>query len=177
MKQVANSAASLILRPWRWRRNVLPKKRWVSNGLYGVIFQVIELFITTAVRTSNPTDLKIHASDTKSLLNYYESVQFTAYSYNSLSLRFNMMLHSPVPTGTPSLKFIIWDILVILMGNKYILIIYHAEFEFLLVWSSMFRNSAFYLEFLTSENRNCLPSYWNSCPEIVDLHAIYIPCL
>jgi hypothetical protein len=36
------------------------------------------------------------------------------------------------PTGTPYLKFT-RDILVILTGNEYILIIYHAELLFLLV--------------------------------------------
>jgi hypothetical protein len=30
------------------------KLRFISNGLHGVIYQKIENFITTAVRTSNP---------------------------------------------------------------------------------------------------------------------------
>jgi hypothetical protein len=34
---------------------VPPKHRLTSNGLHGVISQKIEIFITTAVRTSNPT--------------------------------------------------------------------------------------------------------------------------
>jgi hypothetical protein len=35
---------------------VVPPKRWMTfNGLHGVISQKIELFITTAVRTSNLT--------------------------------------------------------------------------------------------------------------------------
>jgi hypothetical protein len=38
----------------RWGRYVLPKRRLTFNGLHGVIFQKIESFITTAVRTSNP---------------------------------------------------------------------------------------------------------------------------
>jgi hypothetical protein len=33
----------LILPPWRWRRHVLPKRRLSFNGLYGVIFQKIDL--------------------------------------------------------------------------------------------------------------------------------------
>jgi hypothetical protein len=49
--------AWLTLRPWRWRRHVPPKRRLSSNGLHGVISQKIELFITNAVRTSNPTCL------------------------------------------------------------------------------------------------------------------------
>jgi hypothetical protein len=44
-----------LLRPWRWRRHFPPKCRLTFNWLHGVISQKIELFITTAVRTSNPT--------------------------------------------------------------------------------------------------------------------------
>jgi hypothetical protein len=47
--------ARLILRPWRWERYVPPKRLLTFNGLHGVISQKIVLFITTAVRTSNPT--------------------------------------------------------------------------------------------------------------------------
>jgi hypothetical protein len=42
--------ARLILRPWRWRRYVPPKRRLTLNVLQGVISQKIEVFITTAVR-------------------------------------------------------------------------------------------------------------------------------
>jgi hypothetical protein len=34
--------------------HVLPKRPWIFNELHGVISQKIELFITTAMRTSNP---------------------------------------------------------------------------------------------------------------------------
>jgi hypothetical protein len=44
-----------ILRPWRWRRYVPPKRRVQLNVLHGVISQKMILFITTAVKTSNPT--------------------------------------------------------------------------------------------------------------------------
>jgi hypothetical protein len=47
--------ARLILLPWRWRQYVPPKRQLTLNGLHGVIFQKIVLFITSAVRTSNPT--------------------------------------------------------------------------------------------------------------------------
>jgi hypothetical protein len=47
----------LIFRPWRWRRYVPPKRRLTLNGLHGVISEKIVLFITTAVRTSNPTKI------------------------------------------------------------------------------------------------------------------------
>jgi hypothetical protein len=47
--------AWFILRPWRRRRHVPPKRRLTFNGLHGVISQKIELFLTTAVRTANDT--------------------------------------------------------------------------------------------------------------------------
>jgi hypothetical protein len=47
--------AWLIFRPWRWRRYVPPKRRLTFNGLHGVVSQKMVLFISTAVRTSNPT--------------------------------------------------------------------------------------------------------------------------
>jgi hypothetical protein len=47
--------ARLIRRPWRWRRYFSPKHRLRFNGLHGVIPQNILLFITTSLRTSNPT--------------------------------------------------------------------------------------------------------------------------
>jgi hypothetical protein len=40
---------------YKTRRHVPPKRRLTFNGLHGVISQKTELFITTAVRTSNPT--------------------------------------------------------------------------------------------------------------------------
>jgi hypothetical protein len=43
-----------ILLPWRWRRYVSPKHRVQLDGLHGVISQKMILFITTAVKTSNP---------------------------------------------------------------------------------------------------------------------------
>jgi hypothetical protein len=46
---------NLFLRPWRLRRYVPPKRRLTLNGLHGVISQTMILFITTAVKTSNPT--------------------------------------------------------------------------------------------------------------------------
>jgi hypothetical protein len=47
--------AELILRPWRWRRYVPPRRRVQLNVLHGDISQKMVLFITTAVKTSNPT--------------------------------------------------------------------------------------------------------------------------
>jgi hypothetical protein len=48
--------AWIILRPWRWRRHVPPKRRLTFNGLHGVMSQKIGLFLTTALRTSDPTN-------------------------------------------------------------------------------------------------------------------------
>jgi hypothetical protein len=45
----------LFLWPWRGRRYVPPKRRLQLNRLHGVISQKMVLFITTAVKTSNPT--------------------------------------------------------------------------------------------------------------------------
>jgi hypothetical protein len=47
--------AWLILRPWRGRPHVTPQRRLTFNGLHGVISQKIDLFMTTAGGTSNPT--------------------------------------------------------------------------------------------------------------------------
>jgi hypothetical protein len=47
----------LFFRPWRWRRYVPPKLRLTLNGLHRGISQKMVLFITTAVRTSNPTQI------------------------------------------------------------------------------------------------------------------------
>jgi hypothetical protein len=46
---------NLFFRPWRWRRYVLPKSQLTLKEIHGVISQKMVLFITTAVRTSNPT--------------------------------------------------------------------------------------------------------------------------
>jgi hypothetical protein len=44
-----------ILRLWRWRRYVPPKRRVQLYGLHGVISQKMIRFKTTTVKTSNPT--------------------------------------------------------------------------------------------------------------------------
>jgi hypothetical protein len=38
-----------LIRPWRWKRYVPPKRRLAFSGVHGVISQKIVLFITTAV--------------------------------------------------------------------------------------------------------------------------------
>jgi hypothetical protein len=45
----------LILRLWRWRWSVPPKRRLSFNGLHEVISQKIVLFIPTAVTNLGPT--------------------------------------------------------------------------------------------------------------------------
>jgi hypothetical protein len=55
---LAGFLLNLFLRPWRWGRYVPPKRRLKLNGLHGVISQKMILFITTAVKTSNPTIFK-----------------------------------------------------------------------------------------------------------------------
>jgi hypothetical protein len=51
-KQV--ESGTYFFRPLRWRRYVPPKRPLTLNGLHGVISQRMVLFITTAVKTSNP---------------------------------------------------------------------------------------------------------------------------
>jgi hypothetical protein len=48
--------AWLILRPWKFRRHVRRRRPLTSNGIYDIISQSTELFLTTAVRTSYPTN-------------------------------------------------------------------------------------------------------------------------
>jgi hypothetical protein len=48
----------LILRPWRWRRHVPPKRRLTFNGLHGAVSLKSVLFIITAVRITDPAYLK-----------------------------------------------------------------------------------------------------------------------
>jgi hypothetical protein len=43
---------------WRWRQHVTPKCRLTFSGIQGFVSQKIGLFITTALRTSNPTKSK-----------------------------------------------------------------------------------------------------------------------
>jgi hypothetical protein len=48
----------LIFRQSKWRRNVHLTRRHTSNGEHVITFQKREFFITTSVRTSNPTMLQ-----------------------------------------------------------------------------------------------------------------------
>jgi hypothetical protein len=49
--------------PCLWNRHVSPKRRSTLNGVHGVISQKMELFITTAVRTSIPTLYHVPGND------------------------------------------------------------------------------------------------------------------
>jgi hypothetical protein len=73
--------ARLIIRPWRWRRYVPPKRRLASNGLHGVIYQKIVLFITTTVRTSNSTYIP-------SKMTHYGSRDISIFRYERRDLAF-----------------------------------------------------------------------------------------
>jgi hypothetical protein len=44
-----------FIRTWKWRRYVPLKRRLTFEGLHGVTSQKTAFFITTAVRTSDPT--------------------------------------------------------------------------------------------------------------------------
>jgi hypothetical protein len=41
--------ARLTIRPWRWKRYVTPKHRFIINGLHGILSKKIVLIITTPV--------------------------------------------------------------------------------------------------------------------------------
>jgi hypothetical protein len=55
-KNLLSFLLSLFFRPWRWRRYIPLKRQLTLNGLHGIISQKMVLFITTAVRTSDPTE-------------------------------------------------------------------------------------------------------------------------
>jgi hypothetical protein len=57
----------LFLLYWRWE-HVPPKRRLSFNGLHGVISQKIEIFTTTAVRTSDVTKFCTHFCFLRSVL-------------------------------------------------------------------------------------------------------------
>jgi hypothetical protein len=84
---------------WSRRRNFPPKHRLAYNGLHGVIFQKIEVFITTAVRSST-SDTKV-----KSLL---------YLSMKDVMVRC-MKLSSAVPRGE---NYISCPPAVLLPGNE-----------------------------------------------------------
>jgi hypothetical protein len=76
-----------ILRPWRWRRYVPPKRRVQLYGLHGVISRKMILFKTTAAKTSNPTRLYIiFALSTPTILSITESL---LYRYDQIQLSHN----------------------------------------------------------------------------------------
>jgi hypothetical protein len=53
-QEESRALARIILRPWRRKRYVPPKSRLAFNELHSVTTQKTVLFITTAVRASNP---------------------------------------------------------------------------------------------------------------------------
>jgi hypothetical protein len=70
---------NLFIRPWRWRRYVLPKRRLKLNKLHGVISQKMTLFITTAVKTSNLTNFLLMGSCAS--LKLYKEMDHQWYNY------------------------------------------------------------------------------------------------
>jgi hypothetical protein len=73
-----------FLQPCRWRRYVPPKRRLHLNTLHGVTSQKMILFITTAVKTSNPTSMLLLQSRNHSV--YIILVYTINYVYMSLSV-------------------------------------------------------------------------------------------
>jgi hypothetical protein len=60
----ARFLVSVLFNPEQRKRHFPSKHHLTFNGLYGVISQKIELFITTAVRTSNPAQRNIWPHNT-----------------------------------------------------------------------------------------------------------------
>jgi hypothetical protein len=70
--------AWLLLRPWRWRKNVPPKRRLTLKELHGDISQEVELCLMNAVRTSNSTcnmHILLSKGPLLKLLQEYEAVE------------------------------------------------------------------------------------------------------
>jgi hypothetical protein len=68
-----------VNRRFGWRRHAPRKRRLIFNGLHGVITQKIELFISTAVRSSNPTNstkyfYRFRTNDT--ILHVFSTISF-----------------------------------------------------------------------------------------------------
>jgi hypothetical protein len=51
----AEPPAFMLVWPWRWRQHVPPKHLSTFNTLHSIISQSTKLFITPALRASNPT--------------------------------------------------------------------------------------------------------------------------
>jgi hypothetical protein len=79
--------AWIVFRPSRWRRHVSPKIVLTFNGLHGIISQKIELFVTTSMRTSDPTQDSVHGRSETEL-----SSEHAASTFKVLVLRV------PLPT-------------------------------------------------------------------------------
>jgi hypothetical protein len=80
-------ACFLLNRSLRWRRYVPPKCRLTVNGLHDVISQKIVLFITTAVRTTNPVN--------QTKLTTWSAVHFKKLVIASASQEFQSSLWNP----------------------------------------------------------------------------------
>jgi hypothetical protein len=71
----------LILRPWKWRRYVSPKRPLTFNGLHGVISHI---FITAAVRTSNPEYFSLRVSRNQTRTEHFPNRTVSRVSLHSL---------------------------------------------------------------------------------------------
>jgi hypothetical protein len=87
-----------ILRPWRLKRYVPPKRPLIFNGLHGVISQKTILFTTTAVRTSNAlldfSDVLLNVINVHTI----ETICFNALSWHRAIL---IIRHLVISTASP----------------------------------------------------------------------------
>jgi hypothetical protein len=84
-------SCSADFRSWRWRRYVPPKRRFIY-GLYGSIF------ITTAVRTSNPTTNKLFVEQTSLILLLFQKLRNRIFRENTDRLRSFHCWKAAIPT-------------------------------------------------------------------------------
>jgi hypothetical protein len=81
--------AWLILRLWRRGRHIPPKNWLTFNGLHGVISQKIQLFVTTATRTSDAITLNV------ACLSYSSTPKMEAVRSSEKSVNFWHIVRPP----------------------------------------------------------------------------------
>jgi hypothetical protein len=96
-----------IILPWRWRRYVLPKRRFIQ-GLHGVTSQKTAFFISTAVKTSDLTQHSICSQTISSTLILNVGVHLymywgrgdIKYIHNILRNRYPSSVNSSIEAST-----------------------------------------------------------------------------
>jgi hypothetical protein len=87
--------ARLILRPWRWRRYVLPKRLLTLNGRHGVISQKIAPFRTFLVPTARALILRILLTAFDAVIPNWELNELSFKAFRNTSWRSRIELCTP----------------------------------------------------------------------------------